>query len=603
MFHRAFRLPVLFAVLLLAAAAALAVTHSSSGTEEPPRAIAFPGPGWGHASPKSTITFRGATVDELEGLRVTGSETGRHEGTLHPLRLGRGAVFTPSRSFRPLERVEVQAPVKIRGAGGSTYSFRVARVMDVKWKNPEAPELVIKERSRPCRWRTRRLRTIPGRPPIRMCLRRLAGSGGSRKILISPRTPNDAKRTSPSLMILSSGGKLLWYQPRPGIAHDLKRQRFQGRPVLAFYQRIGRDYNALIDENYDEVARFYPGNGYKLNAHEVQLTPRNTAFIGIYVPLRLRSGFTVTEFIVQEVDVLTGDVLFEWHSLDHVPISHSYAVNRDGWYFDYFHGNSIEPPRPGGRTLLVSARKTSAVYGIDSVTGKLEWILGGRADQFRIDRRPGWRFCAQHDARWLPNGDISIFDNGGQGLGDKVECPVHDARAQQFRLDTRAKRARLIRNVWSGPSSDGGRGYRPRAVGSARREPNGDYLVSWGNTGRITQVSRRGRVRFKLQLAHWTYRAVRARWRGRPGGRPAVAAIRKGAETRVWASWNGATHIHRWQVLAGPDADSLTPLGRPFRFADLETKMRLRSRAQFVAVQALTRNGAVVGRSNPVRVG
>src|SRR3712207_1978351 len=112
----------------------------------------------------------------------------------------------------------------------------------------------------------------------------------------------------------------------------------------------------------------------------------------------------VIDYVVQEIDLATRDVLFEWHSLDHVPLRASMAARAAGeknW--DYFHGNSSEPS-PDGRTVVVSARNPSAIYGIDRVTGDVLWTLGGREDDFRLQtRHRKLRFCAQHDARWTPS--------------------------------------------------------------------------------------------------------------------------------------------------------------------------------------------------------
>jgi hypothetical protein len=249
----------------------------------------------------------------------------------------------------------------------------------------------------------------------------------------------------------------------------------------------------------------------------------------------------------------------------------------------------------------VSARNTSAVYGIDRRTGRLRWTFGGKRDEFGLTRRQ--QFCAQHDARPGPGGRITIFDNGGLVLGDMRDCPLHLARVQSFRLDLRRRRARLERTIRSQPSSDDGSGLYVWAMGSARRQANRNLLINWGTTGRITEVTPQGQVVYGLQLAYYSYRAVRSPWRGRPLGAPAVAAARRGRSgIRVWASWNGATEVVRWRVLAGPGPEALRRAGSA-RFAGLETRILVRSRASFVAVEALDADGTVLGRSAPVPVG
>jgi hypothetical protein len=461
-----------------------------------------------------------------------------------------------------------------------------------------------------CRIRYRRFRTLPGSRPVGLCMKRRRGARHAPgKILVSPRPPDERGGRQFGLMILSNKGQLLWYSRRPNVVHDLKTVEYRGRRLLAFYQRKARrddSHYKLLDNRYRVVRRVTAGNGRRVNGHELQLTDRGTAYLGIYRRMtQPGTGRRVTEFVVQEVALATGDVLFEWHSLDHVPLSASYAAApTDGTHWDYLHGNSIEPPERGGRTIIVSARRTSAVYGIDRRTGDVSWTLGGKDDDFGLVRRhPGWQFCAQHDARRRADGDITIFDNGGANLGNGRDCPVHPARVLRFELGLSRMRARLVGDISSKPSSENGAGYFPTAVGSARRQPNGDTLVSWGTTGQVTEVTSRGQVNLRLALRHWTYRAVRAPWIGRPPGRPALVGRRgRGGAVELWASWNGATQIRRWRVLAGATSSELRPVGPPFRWADLETRMRVRTSGEHVAVQALAGSGAVLGQSATIRI-
>jgi hypothetical protein len=311
----------------------------------------------------------------------------------------------------------------------------------------------------------------------------------------------------------------------------------------------------------------------------------------------------VIDFAVQEVDLATGAVLFEWRALA-AGIRPQDSFERrpaDGSAWDIFHGNAIEPPTPADPTVLVSSRNMSSVYAIDRATGALRWVLGGRRDQFRLKRRD--RFCAQHDVRRLPNGDLTVFDNGGTHLAGGRACPVHPARAQQFRLDLRSRRARVVAEQSSRPLTPHGAGFFPGWVGSARRLANDNLLVAWGSDTLVSEHRRSGRVDFLLRLQRWSYRAVRDRWTGRPAEPPrAVARRSAGGRATVWTSWNGSTRVQRWRVLAGPSPQALHPVGRPRRFAGLETVVRVRARGPWFATVALGRNGRPLARSAAVRV-
>jgi hypothetical protein len=133
----------------------------------------------------------------------------------------------------------------------------------------------------------------------------------------------------------------------------------------------------------------------------------------------------------------------------------------------------------------------------------------------------------------------------------------------------------------------------------------GATLISWCSDARLTAVSPSGTVVLAIRFAHPTYRAVPASWRGRPGRPPAVAArAAPDGALRVWASWNGATAVHRWQVLAGRRSGALRAAGEAVSWAALETAMRVPAAgARFAAVQALDRAGNLLGRSRTVPVG
>jgi hypothetical protein len=577
------------------------------------RVVTFPGPAWRAASPGTGITFHGITAAALRRLRVSGSITGTHAGRLRPLRLGRGAVFTPATPFRPGERVSVRGgaprvpqfaftiarPVTER-LGGEDRHARRARGTASRGASATGAGGGVGT----CTPRRRRFRTRPRFRPVGICVIRPPDATTTRgRILVTPKTRPNGQQ---ALMILRNDGRLLWYVRRRGYVRDLRTVRFRGRRLLAFFQFRSRRraHYVLMNRRYRVVRRIFPGNGLRMNMHDLQLTRRGTAYFAAYQAVRDPVRGLVTDYVLQERDLRTRQVLFEWHSLDHVRPSASYKPRpTDGTSWDYFHGNSIDPPRRRHGMIVVSARNTSAVYGIHRRTGSVRWTFGGRRDRFGlVRRRPEWQFCGQHDVRRLPGGDLLLFDDGGRGVNPRA-CPVHPARVMRFRLHRRRGTVELVRAIPSGPASATGAGFFPGGLGSARRQPNGDVFVSWGTAGVLSDVRPGGEVRLALRLGRYSYRAVRSRWAGRPRGRPAVAARRRrDGAIDVWASWNGATHIRRWRVLAGRSRRRLMPVGTRVRFAGLETPMRVRTRRQLVAVRAFAANGRAVGRSRVVRV-
>ena len=253
--------------------------------------------------------------------------------------------------------------------------------------------------------------------------------------------------------------------------------------------------------------------------------------------------------VIQEIDVATGRLLFEWHSVGNVGLRESYDRRPDdGTQFDYFHLNAVEEAPDGD--LLVSARNTCALYEIDRATGAINWRLGGRRSDFRLGE--GVRFCRQHDARWAGDGVITLFDN-------RIAAPTErgQSRAIKLSVDEARKRVSLLRG-YKHPAELGA----PNK-GGARMQPNGNLLVGWGAVPAVTEFTRRGDIVFDARFAgahDGSYRASRAEWVGMPVTRPDVAAERRGSRVAVWASWNGATEVARWEVLGGDARDALAPV-------------------------------------------
>jgi hypothetical protein len=163
------------------------------------------------------------------------------------------------------------------------------------------------------------------------------------------------------------------------------------------------------------------GNGRSGDLHEFLLTDRGTALLTAYVLRHIdlrpvggsRSG-AIQDAIFQEVDLASGRVLLEWHSLDHIPLTESYWP-LTSWSWDYVHLNSIDVDLDGN--LLVSSRNTHTVYKIDRRSGEIIWRLGGKHSDFAMGA--GATFAWQHDPRRQADGTLTIFDNQGAPYGGR----------------------------------------------------------------------------------------------------------------------------------------------------------------------------------------
>jgi Arylsulfotransferase (ASST) len=377
-------------------------------------------------------------------------------------------------------------------------------------------------------------------------------------------------------------------------------QTYRGEPVLTWGETPG--VYVIFDSSYREIARFGAANGHKGDHHEFLISPQDTALITIYnaVPKDLSSvggsinGLAV-QGIVQELDIETGELLFEWRSMDHVGLDETYGKlgeDRDYPGIDYFHINSIDVDHDDN--LLISARETSTVYKIDRNTGEIIWRLGGKKSDFEMAE--GTRFAFQHDARRLPDGTISIFDNGSLVFENGLPKAVEESRAIILDPDEREMKATLV-HEYTHPDEQ-----HAHAAGNAQVLPNGNVFVGWGRALAVSEFSREGELLFDLRLPpqNKTYRAFRFPWSAQPSDRPAAAAERTSEEeVRIYASWNGATEVATWEVLAGPSPGHLESLDSVPRDG-FETALLARTAEPYVAVRAQDRSGQILGASEPI---
>jgi hypothetical protein len=412
-------------------------------------------------------------------------------------------------------------------------------------------------------------------------------------------TPNATSYQQHGPTIYDQQGNVVWYHPLPyKQLFDLSVVTYDKERLLAFHVRhpwgrAGYRHASvlLLNRHYRQVARVTAQNGYEVDGHEFQVRG-GAAWLGAYNPIiDPESGRQVYEYVVQKIDIRTGEVLFEWHSLPEIKTSYSYVRPRAGAVWDYFHGNAIDPLPHGG--FLLSSRNTSAVYQI-SRTGKVLWTMGGKNDTFHIAaRHPTWQFCFQHDVRAVGPHFLTVFDNGGKG----PECPEHQARVEEFAYNPSTGEVARTTKWSSFTASSNGQGYRVSALGNGRFLNNGDMMVSWGTSGQITEFTPQHRVDFALTLAKKTYRAVRWRWVGDPLGRPSVAAARSRKHVKVWASWNGSTRVAKWQVFAGKARNRLRPIGKRVRRTGFETRLSVTTRAPIVMVRSFDVHGRALGDS------
>jgi len=301
---------------------------------------------------------------------------------------------------------------------------------------------------------------------------------------------------------------------------------------------------------------------------------------------------------VQEYNLKTGKLLRSWDALKHIPLTDTHALAPDNSFpFDAYHVNSLD--LVGKDTLLVSMRNTWTAYLINMKTGKIEWRLGGKHSDFTFG--PNAAFSWQHDVTLLPGNEISMFDDHccEQTGGGTYLTPTAPSRMLVLKLDLAGRTATLVSQDQH--AGEAGYGVDASYMGAAEVLPGGDHFVGWGNLPYISEYSGSGKLVLDAVLpgSDLSYRATKiplSDWVGLPLTKPAAAVRASGGTATVYASWNGATRVGSWRLLAGPSASQLSPVTTAAR-SGFETAIGLSRSYQAYEVQALDASGKVIGTS------
>jgi hypothetical protein len=355
---------------------------------------------------------------------------------------------------------------------------------------------------------------------------------GNRDIFLTPTGDTSSYANGPE--ILGPGGKVVWFDPIAAgeTAGDFRAQTYDGKPVLTFWEGTGfgglsqgTDY--IYNARYQQIATVNAGNGLSADGHEFLITPWNTALIVSYKETTANltsidgpADQTVIDGVVQEIDIRTGKVLFQWNSADHVPYGQSEQPlpASAGTPWDWFHINAVKIDSNG--SLLIDARDTWTTYDVDPHSGNIIWQLGGKDSSFTLKAARGQSlndagdiFAWQHDPESLGNGVYSFFDNesagiANTGVGSTSQFPV--SRVVKVKLDLRDHTATLF------ASDDQPENLEASSQGNGQALPGGGEFIGWGNLPYVSEFSGSGRLLFDAEFPTGvnTYRAYLLPWGG-----------------------------------------------------------------------------------------
>ncbi|KAI1870159.1 hypothetical protein JX265_006329 [Neoarthrinium moseri] len=414
--------------------------------------------------------------------------------------------------------------------------------------------------------------------------------------------------------ILDDTGDLVW----SGFAYiapttaNFQPAVWKGQDVLFAYEGIlnrfrghGHGHHKILDKHYQTIREVRSAGHYLSDMHEFNIVDGKTVLVGSYTPREIdvtayggsENQTWVLEYILQEIDIETGDLIFEWHSLDHTSPKGSGAGSghSSSTAWDYIHVNSIAKGDDGH--YIASARAASTVYKINGTDGSILWRLGGKTSDF--DLGPGVEFAFQHHARYVPGAPdtISLFDNSaGAGSAGKI---IH--------LDFDKWEATLIQ-AFNPPHP-----ILAFSQGSTQILPNGNALVNWGSANQVTEFSSHGEVLFHAFLESGTrqddtqnYRAFKSNWTGFSPESPALVAEEDAeGRTAVWVSWNGDTRTTHWRIRwSSEDESSVMRSGKVIPRQAFETTLELPGKGPFsdIVAEALDATGNVIIVSESVEL-
>jgi hypothetical protein len=362
---------------------------------------------------------------------------------------------------------------------------------------------------------------VPASPPPVSVLTPATNLGNG-EIFLTPTGAADTYANGPE--IVDTQGNVVWFHavPQGQTAADFRPQTYKGNRVLTWWQGTGlgglaqgTDY--IYDDHYKQIATVQAGNGLSADGHEFLITPWNTALILAYTTATADltaiggpANQTVINGVVQEIDVETGKVLFEWNSADHVPFNQSEqplpASASTPW--DWFHINAVNVD--GGNNLLVDARNTWTTYKVNRHTGAIVWQLGGKASSFKLAAAPGQVldnaneiFAWQHDPQSLGHDRYTFFDNESTGT---KQLPY--SRAVTVTLDEKRHVATLV------ASANQPEGLSAPSQGNAQTTDEGNLFVGWGSLPYVSAFDPAGKLIFNAQYPDGvnSYRAYFLPW-------------------------------------------------------------------------------------------
>jgi len=432
-------------------------------------------------------------------------------------------------------------------------------------------------------------------------------------------------------LIMDNEGNPIWFRPlsSPNLMNtDFRMQRLAGKKVLTFWEGTlatapaytnvpggssepGSCYY-ILDNAYRVIKNVKAKKGFASDIHEFLLTPDNTALLlsTKAVPMDLtpyggpQNGY-VQDFAIQEIDLKTNKLLFFWDALQHIPLMDSYesasSASSTNNIWDAYHLNSIGLT-DNSKDILVSGRNTWTIYRINKHSGNIIWRLGGKQNDFIMGSDAN--FSWQHDARFLSNNVVSLFDDNCCE-SSTIPPSTPPAHGLILKLNLEDMTANAIRTYYHDPN------LQVSSQGNVQNLRNGNKFMGWGATQYFSEYRGAGNTvdnpavnvlyDAKMPGSNYTYRAYRCKWEGNPHYPPCISVQSNDGQITVYASWNGSTKTAAWKVFAGSYPDQLSKVITAKKNG-FETAIAVPDPGPYFKVKALNTKGKVIGVSKVVKL-
>ena len=314
---------------------------------------------------------------------------------------------------------------------------------------------------------------------------------------------NNRTQKPAHLIIMDNYGTPVYYKYLTGESSNFS---LQDNGQLFYRGKEGKKKYYVMDSSFNVIDSVLP-IGFRTDGHDAKILESGN-FLVLAKDTRVMdlseivsggdSAATVSMVVFQELDT-DKNIVFEWNGWDHFEITDTYNSLTES-SISVVHANAFNVD-PDGNYLLC-CRALNEITKINRQTGEIIWRLGGKNSDFTFADSTDI-FSMPHDIMQLPNGNLTLFDNGNN------HTPPN-SRGVEYEIDTINWTAKLVWKFSDNPITNA------NAKGSTRRLPNGNSIIGYGNHSKpgVIEVHPDNSKAFQLNYegTGYSYRAVKFPW-------------------------------------------------------------------------------------------